>query len=256
MNNNLFVSMSQDNELYANRITGLPVSAEGPLTDANDMVTKYYSLQNLGDQMFACLMADRMVEIWRRGSLWTTFPTEHVTTMTVLPNRNLLAVAVHPDGRLLLSEWTLADIRLSNGDRRPSQSTTVAVAVAAAAEPIRRTPFLVAALGDDHVVLVCEESSNELLVITLGSGTILHTCIMEYPICSLAFYDDRDQLFAGNKAGLLLIWSRDELLQRVREPVWTLFSVSKAPLTALKPLHDNALACGDHYGRLHVMDLH
>jgi len=250
MNNNLFASMSHDNELYANRITGPPVSAEGPLTDANDMVTKYYSLQTLGDQMFACLMADRMVEIWRRGSLWTTLSVEHVTVMTVLPNRNLLAVAVYRDGSLSLDEWTPEDIRLSDGERLPSRSTPVPP------EAVDRTPRLVAALGNDHVALVCEETPTTLYVIALGSGTLVHTCVMTHPICSLAFYADREQLFAGNQAGLLLIWNRDELLQRVREPAWTAFSVSKAPITAVKPLHGNALACGDHYGRLHVIDLH
>jgi hypothetical protein len=250
MNNNLFASMSHDNELYANRITGPPVSAEGPLTDANDMITKYYSLQTLGDQMFACLMADRMVEIWRRGSLWGTLQTEHVTTMTVLPNRNLLAIAMYRDGSLSLDEWTPADIRLSEGERLPTRSTPVAP------DAVNRIPRLVAALGNDHIALVCEETPTTLRVIALGSGTLIHTCVMVHPICSLAFYADREQLFAGNQAGLLLIWQMAELIQRPREPEWTAFSVSKAPITALKPLHDNALACGDHYGRLHVIDLH
>lgn len=250
MNNNLFASMSQDNELYANRITGPPVSAEGPLTDANDMVTKYYSLQSLGDQMFACLMADRMVEIWRRGLLWATLSVEHVTTTTVLPNRNLLAVAMYRDGSLSLDEWTPEDIRLSDGERLPSRSTPVSP------EAVDRTPRLVASLGNDHVALVCEETPNTLRVIALGSGTLIHTCVMTHPIYSLAFYADREQLFAGNQAGLLLIWQMAELIQRPRDPEWTAFSVSKAPITAVKPLYGNALACGDHYGRLHVIDLH
>jgi hypothetical protein len=252
MNNTLFASMSQDNELYANRMTGPPVDAEGPLTNANPMVTKYYSLQALGDQFIACLMADRIVEIWRRGSLWTTLPTEHVLTMTLLPNRHLVAVSVRSDDSLSLDEWTPEDIRRSEGDRAPSRSTCIAPI----ADAVRRVPFLMAAVGNAHIALVCEETPSELHIVSLESGMIRHTCDMSHPICSLAFYADREELFAGNKAGLLLIWRMTELVQRTHVPEWTAFSVSKAPITALKPLHGNALACGDHYGRLHVIDLH
>ena len=250
MNANLFASMSKDNELYANRILGPPDSAEGSLTDANDIVTKYYNLQNLGDQFFACLMADRMVEVWRRGSLWTTLSIDHATTMTVMPNRNLLVVAIQSNGRITLEEWTPEDIRRSDGERLPVRSTTVPP------ETVYRTPYLVAALTNDHVALVCEETPNTLHVIALGAGTLVHTCITGHPINTMTLHEERAELFVGNQAGLLLNWPTSELIQRTREPQWSAFNVSNAPLTVLKPLHGNALACGDHYGRLHVIDLH
>jgi hypothetical protein len=249
MTNTLFASMSQDNELYANRITGPPVAGEGALTDANDMVTKYYSLKSLGDQMFACLMPDRMVEIWWRGSLWTTLPVERVLTMTVLPNRTLLVLIAHSDNSLSINEWTPEDLRRSEGDPLPSRATPLT-------PELDRTPLLLAAIGNDQVALVCEETPNELRVVSLGSGILRHICVTQQPIYSMAYYSEREELFVGNHAGLLLSWTREELIQRTREPVWTAVSVSKSPITVIKPLHGNALACGDHYGKLHVIDLH
>ena len=251
MNNNLFASISKDNELYANRITGPPVSAEGSLAAANDMITKYYSLQNLGDQFFACLMADRRVEIWRRGLLWLTLPSRHVVTTALLPNRNLIVLSVWPQGTLILDEWSPVDIRHSDpGVRTATRSTAVISGT------VHQTPYLLAALDTLHVALVCEETPNTLYVIALVTGELIHTCVTGHPISSITLYPDREELFVGNQAGLLLIWPVRELIQRIQDPAWTAFSVSKAPITALKPLHGNALACGDHYGRLHVIDLH